>query len=169
VLPYCVGNGIEIGTGGDPIVHTSIQIELPPADAEAYTATDFGVFPAQLRGDGTNLYWFRDRVFDYLASSHLLEDFYDWRKVLMEWMRVVKVEGRLILLVPEEKLWAQAVDAGQPMNHNHDHEFTIGELSGFVGAQFGWVVEAEQMAAPEMLTDVGTPDFTILFVARRVC
>lgn len=166
VAPYLNGNGLDLGSGGDPVVGSAISVDLPPGEAAEYTTTNWGG-PLQWRGDARDLSWLRDRCCDYVYSSHLLEDFANWQEVLIEWMRVIKRGGRLVLLVPDQKRWAQAVDAGQPMNSHHAREFNLGDLSGFVSAQWGWVTEEERFAAPDLLTEHGTPDFTILYVGRR--
>lgn len=163
--PYCSGNGLDLGSGGDPVVESAISVDLGAAEAEAYTTTNWGG-PIQWRCDASDLSWLASRTCDYVFSSHLLEDFANWQEVLVEWMRVVKRGGCLILLVPEMTRWAQAVSAGQPMNHNHAHEFEVGEIDRFIESQFGWAIEVSRMASDD-LTLCGTPDYSIFIVARR--
>jgi SAM-dependent methyltransferase len=167
VAPWCVGNGVDLGSGGDPVVPWALSIDLPPAEAEAYTTTDHGVLPIQWRGDVRRLRWFANGSLDFVYSSHVLEDFGDWPGVLLEWLRVLKRGGVLVLLVPETVRWALAVDAGQPCNHNHVHEFEAGEIAGYLRGTGLCEILEDRWANPELLTYVGTPDYSLLLVARR--
>ena len=66
---FCVGYGVDIGYGGDPIIPNAITIDLP------VPYTKVGDAPLNLGGDARDLYWFTDESLDYVYSSHLLEDF----------------------------------------------------------------------------------------------
>lgn len=156
-LPYCKGNGIDIGAGGDPVIPTSIQIE----SVNQYTPRNGK--PIQLVGDGTNLCWFQDKSLDYVYSSHLIEDFLDWTPVLKEWCRVIKTGGYLVLLLPEKGRWHMALKRGQPPNLAHKHEGEIGELSLYIKEIPTFEVIEDRFTTPEDPTD-----YSILFVARRI-
>jgi SAM-dependent methyltransferase len=96
---YCVGAGLDVGFGGDPITEAAVRIDLP----QPYTRV--GPFPVQLGGDCRSLYWFRDNVLDYVYSSHVLEDFAEAEtgSILAEWIRVLKPGGKLVLLLPDQQ------------------------------------------------------------------
>jgi predicted SAM-dependent methyltransferase len=96
---FCVGCGIDIGFGGDPITPGAIRMDLP----SPYTSV--GRSPVQLGGDCRNLHWLRDGVLDYVYSSHVLEDFPESETlpVLQEWTRVLRPDGRMILLLPDQQ------------------------------------------------------------------
>ena len=121
LAPYCVGNGIDIGPGGDPIVPAAVRVDLPSPYSQV------GNMPVQLSGDATNLQWFRDGVLDYVFSSHVLEDFQDTEQVLREWIRVLKLGGKLVLYCPDEQVYRKHCKAtGQPYNPAHVHaEFSL--------------------------------------------
>lgn len=84
---YCSGNGVDIGSGGDPVVPHAISVDLP----DPYTRV--GDSPIQWRGDGTALP-FMGGSLDFVYASHLLEDFADWIHPLTEWTRVLKSGGQ---------------------------------------------------------------------------
>jgi hypothetical protein len=65
LAPYCIGCGVDLGPGGDPITETAIRVDLP----QPYS--DVGLLPPQLTGDARKLIWFRDACLDYVYSSHL--------------------------------------------------------------------------------------------------
>jgi SAM-dependent methyltransferase len=97
---FCVGSGIDIGAGGDPIVPTAVIVDLP----QPYTVV--GKKSVQLGGDARDLLWFKDGVLDYVFSSHVLEDFKDTTVILAEWLRVLKPNGYLIVYCPDQIKYA---------------------------------------------------------------
>ncbi|HWA10687.1 MAG TPA: methyltransferase domain-containing protein [Opitutaceae bacterium] len=127
LAPFCVGDGVDLGFGGDPITPTAVRIDMP---------AQYGVvgsqLPAQLRGSADKLYWFRDASLDYIYSSHLLEDFVDTEAVLREWWRVLKPGGRLLIFCPDEQVYrAHCARTGQYRNEHHVHaDFSLAKVRG---------------------------------------
>jgi SAM-dependent methyltransferase len=159
-VKHCQGNGVDIGSGGDPVVPSAIQVELPPEEYFKYRSGDVHGMPIQWHGSATELP-FKDKTLDYVYSSHLLEDFLLWRPVLKEWTRVLKVGGKIIILVPDKELWAAALRKGQLPNCAHKHESYVGELTK-EAKHFGWKVIEDR------LTKLTPEDYTILFVGQRL-
>lgn len=157
-VPFCKGNGVDIGSGGDPVVPWAIQIELPDDKFKWYNsgrAIDGAIY----RRDG-HMLPFKDETLDFVYSSHLLEDFFDWWPVLSEWVRVLKPLGMLVILVPDKQRWNDAIKRGQPPNCQHRHESYVGELSSFA-SRLGLTVVKDEIAKPDTL------DYTIVFVAQK--
>ena len=100
-LPYCKGNGLDIGYGGDPVVDTAITLD----QEQRYSFE--GSKPQNLTADAANLYMFADNALDYVYSSHCIEDFGDTAAILKEWFRVVKPGGFMCLLFPDEQVYRQ--------------------------------------------------------------
>jgi len=114
---FCSGNGLDLGFGGDPIVPHAICLDLPGPYA-AYSE-----HPQHLKGDATDLRWFRDANLDFVYSSHLLEDFEDTGDVLDEWLRVLRIGGLLVLFLPDEQAYrAYCQREGLSPNRHHMHE-----------------------------------------------
>ena len=114
---YCVGDGLDIGFGGDPIVETAICIDLP----ERYAR--YKEHPQHIHGDARDLKWFNDNSLDYVYSSHVLEDFEDTETVLSEWLRILRPGGKLVLYLPDEQTYrAFCQKQGKPPNVHHIHE-----------------------------------------------
>ena len=147
---YCMGSGVDLGYGGDPIRPEAITVDLP----RPYTRTgdELQPFaPQNLAGDARDLYWFRDNVLDYVYSSHLLEDFEDPLPVLMEWCRVLKEGGKLVLLLPDEQAYREHCrNTGQVYNVHHKNPtlslesflaLVEGELDGLACIHFQDLVE----------------------------
>lgn len=155
VLQYCVGNGLDLGSAGDPVVPTAIQVELP----DNYCPLLANTYPPQLRGDACWLYWFNDGVMDFVFSSHLIEDLTpDQQKAaLKEWGRVLKSEGYLVILAPERDRWQKALAAGQPPNLAHQHELSVGELRTMLEPNEWEIVE------DRLIGDT----YSLLFVAKK--
>ena len=128
IAKYCVGNGVDLGYGGNPIVPSAITLDLDENDLKV------GETPLNLKGNAENLYWFKDGVLDYVYSSHLLEDFADTEKVLKEWLRVLKAGGLLVLFCPVEQVYRQYCEEhNQPYNINHKIEnFSLEYILGIL-------------------------------------
>lgn len=144
LAPFCSGYGIDLGFGGDPIVPHAIRIDFPAP----YTSV--GKWPVQIGGDASQLNWFRDDVLDFVFSSHLLEDFMDTRGVLIEWLRVLKPGGRLILYCPDEeryRAYCRRTGAFHNPNHKHAH-FSLEYVRGLID-QIGRTRTLHQLARAE--------------------
>jgi SAM-dependent methyltransferase len=130
LAPFCLGYGLDLGFGGDPITASAIRMDMPLP--YAYTGNN----PVQLGGRAEDLFWFRDSVLDFIYSSHLLEDYVDTQGVLTEWLRVLKPGGRIIIFCPDEQVYRQHCRAtGQTYNTHHIHtnfslSFVTNILSG---------------------------------------
>jgi SAM-dependent methyltransferase len=113
---WFVGQGIDIGAGDDPL---SNAIEFFPliSAVRAWDVED---------GDAMLLEGVEDGAFDFVHSSHCLEHLRSPQAALLNWLRVCKPSGHLIITVPDEDLYEQGVF---PSTFNHDHKwtFTIGK------------------------------------------
>jgi predicted SAM-dependent methyltransferase len=117
LMKYCVGDGLDIGCGGvncdnrfyqeNKIVPTAIGVDLARTN---------------LRGSATDLRWFCDACLDYIFSSHLLEHIESLDLCLIEWFRVLKPGGVLVLYLP---LKGHYPCVGEPKaNRDHKHNLT---------------------------------------------
>lgn len=161
-VQYCQGAGVDVASQGDPVVPWAMSFDLPLDEFLKYSAGAPQKGPIHLRGYADHLP-FESGSLDFCYSSHLLEDFADWLPCLAEWTRVVKVGGHIIILVPDKRLWNEAIARGQSPNCSHRHEAHLGELTEVFAKHFGHFV-----MIGEALTNVTPEDYTILFVARRV-
>lgn len=106
VVTYCNGLGLDLGCGGEKIVHTAIGVDANPECA------------ANLTMDIGNLNIFASGVFDFVYSSHAIEDSYYKDPVLREWWRVLKPNGYLVVAWPD---WKQYPDISGVGEYNSDH------------------------------------------------
>lgn len=137
---YCEGYGVDLGFGGDPITLSAIRVDL----ISPYTKV--GPYPVQLGGNAGDLHWFKDNVFDYVFSSHLLEDFFDTSVVLKEWLRVLKPGGKLVIFCPDEQRFRKhCKETGQTYNTAHVHEnFSLDYVKNILQVAGGTKVIYEQ-------------------------
>lgn len=109
ILPHLTGSGIDIGCHRDPIKTDCVCFDDDPWP-EVNSLGDARKMP------------FPDNHFDWVYSSHLIEDIDDTESVLVEWARIVKPGGKLIVATPHPALFT-----GFNSEHVHDG-FTPEEL-----------------------------------------
>ncbi len=160
---YLGGSGLDIGTGGfSPVVRHAIAVELPPEEFSRYTGGRIPAYPLHLTCGALTLP-FKDKSLDFVYSSHLIEDFFEWIPPITEWTRVIKPGGHLVLLYPDARLWNEAIARGQPPNCDHRHESFVGEMTAFFAQYFNHFE-----VITDRLTALTPQDYSILFVARRI-
>ncbi|HYE55928.1 MAG TPA: methyltransferase domain-containing protein [Chitinophagaceae bacterium] len=119
VLSYCVGNGCDIGFGGDKIKKencTGIDFATP----YAYTGKDKVDIAVDVMKEPIPV---PDGTFDYVYTSHLIEDFHDTTSALTEFIRILKSGGNLILVFPDQQVYERhCLRTGQPLNAHHVHQ-----------------------------------------------
>lgn len=159
---YCSGCGVDIASQGAAVVPWAISYDLPEAEFLKYSNGQPPKGPIHLRGFADRLP-FETASLDFVYSSHFLEDVFDWLPVLAEWTRCVRIDGNIIILVPDKELWNAALAKGQPPNCEHRHESRPGELTEVFSKYFGHFEVLK-----DELTAITPDDYTIIFVARRV-
>ncbi len=109
---YFVGNGIDIGCGPDPIAQYHEQFPLIKS-VKNWDLPD---------GDAQYLATIPDGSLDFAHSSHSLEHMVEPRIALVNWLRVLKPGGHLVVMVPDEDLYEQGEF---PSTYNDDHKWTF--------------------------------------------
>lgn len=118
LLQYCQGKGCDIGFGGDKIK----KIDCDGIDfAKPYTHV--GKDKVDIACDIINEEIPVDaNTYNYVYTSHLIEDFKDTRDGLQKMIRVLKSGGNLILVFPDQpKYEAYCNNLGMPQNPYHVH------------------------------------------------
>jgi len=104
IKKYLSGKVIDIGAGND----------LVCAGAERFDQED---------GDANHITKYRElNAYDTVHSSHCLEHMYEPEKALLEWWKLIKPDGYLVLVVPDEDLYEQGF---WPSRFNGDHKATF--------------------------------------------
>ncbi|TDW96639.1 methyltransferase domain-containing protein [Dinghuibacter silviterrae] len=138
VLEYCVGDGCDIGFGGDKIKKERCAgIDFP--QPYAHTGKDKVDIGCDVIKDEIPV---PDNTYDYVYTSHLIEDFADTRAGLRKFIRILKSNGTLILVFPDQvKYEAQCRKTGQPLNMYHVHadmgqDFMLAALDKIEGIRY---------------------------------
>jgi len=119
VLPWCKGLGADVGFGGDKIQKENC-LGIDYAQPYVYAGKDKVDIAVDLYKELIPL---PDNYFDYIYSSHLIEDFEDTKHILKEFIRLIKPGGNLILVFPDQpKFEEHCRRTGQPLNPHHVHE-----------------------------------------------
>lgn len=141
VIPYCKGEGLDLGCGDEKITSNVIGVDL-----RKLTNVD-------IVGDATDLYMFEDNQFDYVYSSHFLEHLYDPVKALIEWRRVLKHNGYLILYLPH-------MDHYKEYNPEHLQELTQELVLEWLKLAGDFDIVINEM-------DVGENKYSFLLILRK--
>lgn len=149
---FCQGFGVDLGSGGDPVVPFAVQVDTNPRARQIVHCFQ----------DASRDLPFKDSTLDYVYSSHLLEDFAHWDPILTEWLRVLKPGGHLIIMVPDKERYRAAVSRGQPDNLDHKHEASVGELTEFVMR-----LSPKSQVIMDKFSEDNDTCYNIVFVARK--
>jgi SAM-dependent methyltransferase len=104
---------LDIGCGDDPV-----RPDVEPFDVDQGDANCVTQFITDLES------------YDYVFSSHCLEHMYDPLTTIADWWKLVKPEGTMFVVVPDEDLYEQGY---WPSLFNSDHKatFTISKQSSW--------------------------------------
>jgi SAM-dependent methyltransferase len=114
---YFVGRGLDVGGKPDPLLlYRELFVEME--SVRTWDLED---------GDAQFLAGVDDESMDFVHSSHCLEHLDDPREGLLNWFRVLRPGGHLIVTVPDEDLYEQGVF---PSTFNKDHRWTFTVMKG---------------------------------------
>ena len=156
VLPYCSeGHGLEIGCGGRKSHPNCIGVDIVAGDAVGGVGGAAGtVSQADVRASGDDLAMFAENEMDFIVGRHILEHFTDPVKALLEWKRVLKRGGVMVLVVPDDRALNTV-----SLDPSHKHAFTPESLRNLLGVVGGFQVER---------LEVVIPNWSFLCVARKM-
>jgi SAM-dependent methyltransferase len=120
VRKYCVGSGLEVGPGNNPYCPLKGTVFVDKFD---YADCRFKVQKIENAWELP----FPDNHFDFLFTSHCLEHCPDTIGTLLEWCRVIRPGGRLVLILPHV---FRTFDCGRTpttlAHHIEDHQKRVG-------------------------------------------
>lgn len=97
---YCQGEGLDIGYGGDLLAPNCRGYDIEDGNAQLLEGVE-------------------DETYDFVYSSHTLEHMADPAEALVNWWRVFKVGGFLLLYIPHRDLYEKRKTL--PSNWNYGH------------------------------------------------
>lgn len=104
ILPWCHGQGLDIGSGGRTIHKKIVRFDNTP-----------NVFP-DIIGDGCHLL-IPDNSYDFVMSIHSVEHMVDTRSALLEWIRVAR---KFVCIVgPDVRIHGEVGSASSDPGHKH--------------------------------------------------
>ncbi|HEX8460700.1 MAG TPA: class I SAM-dependent methyltransferase [Segetibacter sp.] len=119
VINFCIGYGCDIGFGGDKIKKENC-VGIDYAQPYASTGKDKVDIACDVMKENIPV---EDNRFDYVYSSHLIEDFVDTKAALTEFIRILKPGGNFILVFPDQPQYEKHCKlTGQPLNTHHVHK-----------------------------------------------
>jgi predicted SAM-dependent methyltransferase len=111
---YFRGQGIDVGAGSDSLGRYQQQWQ-GITSVRPWDVSD---------GDAEYLATVEDNSYDFLHASHCLEHLDNPYTALINWQRVVKPGGYLVITVPDEDLYEQG-HWPSLWSNQHYHSFTI--------------------------------------------
>ena len=107
VLPYCIGYGCDIAAAGDKIVKENCDFIGDP-NGYANCGNDPINIPCHINMENPlNSIPVENNKYDYVYSSHLIEDFSPTLPILEEHARILKENGNLILVFPDQAVYEE--------------------------------------------------------------
>ena len=142
VLKYCQGLGVDLGCGDDKITPQTFGIDIRPL-----ALVDI------VRDASGKLDCFDDGAFDYVYSSHFLEHLEKPVEALAEWIRILKMDGYLILYLPHKEYYTE-------YNPEHKQELDQETVLGWLAKLWRFEIVVNEM-------DVGENRYSFLIVAQK--
>jgi glycosyltransferase involved in cell wall biosynthesis len=116
-------NIVELGCGGQKTVPNSIGVDRVPRGEQVPNLLSV-MSKADIVADVQKPLPFEDNSQDCVIVRHVLEHCVDSISTIKNWKRFIKIGGKLVIAVPDEK-----VTNGIPMNQEHVHAFTEESLN----------------------------------------
>ena len=127
VSKYVRGDVVyELGCGASKTVPNAIGIDRVPF-GEEIPHLDNARSVAEVLGDVTQELPIADNSADTIIARHIFEHCVDIVGALRKWIKKLKPDGRLIIVVPDERI-AMSI----PMNPEHVHAFTPESLKNLI-------------------------------------
>lgn len=167
-MPYASGKGLDLGCGMEKLLDTTNCIGI---DSDKDNALFGRPAKFDIKADVSELRAFASGVQDYVFSSHVLEHFpYEQvTAILREWMRVLRVGGRLILYLPDMAQYplckepALGISDFQPWC-NQDHKWNVNYdrvVAAMEKTGYNWdLVHYEQCSQDE--------EYSLFFVFKKL-
>jgi len=102
--PLCIGRGLDIGCGSRKISESVMGVDIIAKGEKGKYGNQKGmVSNADINTSGDKLKMFKDNSIDFIVAKHNLEHYDNPLNTLIEWGRVLKLEGKLGVIVPDNR------------------------------------------------------------------
>ena len=123
IAPWLVGCVLDLGCGRNKVADYAVGVDFGIHYDGKMKGLKLGT-AANITSGWEALHEFcveHKSTFDTLFSSHLLEDYRQPYGILLRWLRLVRIGGRVILLLPIEQKYREAT--GGKSNRAHKSEW----------------------------------------------
>ena len=101
---FLIGKGIDVGCGTNRLSEGILSIDQQPDKRYAHADVVHNCHDLEITKSvefNGEVYHFKDGEFDFIFSSHCLEDFEDIPVVFANWWKKLKPNGLMLLLLPD--------------------------------------------------------------------
>jgi SAM-dependent methyltransferase len=140
----CIGRGIDVGCGSNKTTPGCIGVDLTARGATGIHGSETGrISVADVASSGDDLKDFNDGSLDFVVARHNLEHYHNPSKTLSEWKRVLRVGGRMGVVVPDHA--AVNTYALDPTHYCH---FTMESFSEMINTVGGLKIDEIGVCVP---------------------
>lgn len=161
VMKYVKGKVIDLGCGGDRIAPDAFGVDGRSFEGVGYVTDD----PYDLE---SQIAW-RFGKADVVFSSHFLEHLRDQWGAIVEWRKLLKETGYLILYLPDGRYYNNKENEEHMIDMNYD-QFILWFRRSFCGEGKNFKGEylPKLFDVVESGMDVGEDKYSFFVVARKV-
>lgn len=123
VIPYLIGQVLEVGGGGNPTPGVHMNVDHTPAGELGVAGSQDGIPSRASIAADMGYLPFRKFAYDTIVARHVLEHHYDTLTVLKHWANVAK---RVVIICPDQSQYAGNTIHLDP---THRAAFTPGQLA----------------------------------------
>lgn len=152
--PLKSGKVLDLGCGGKKIHPNAIGVDIRPSGELGVGYNSVIPSSGEIAADVSDLSCIEDKSIDGILAKHLLEHILDVPRAIKEWGRVLKDNGRLVIIVPDWR-YCEAISC----DPSHVHAFTPDSLGSIVSACGGFKIDR--------ITNV-EPGYVVMLSAHKV-
>lgn len=162
IMQYVQGEIIDLGAGPDPITPQAFAVDGRPLLGISYVTDNVLTLSDQLQGCA-------HAPFDTVFSSHFLEHVADQYGAVMDWSKLLKIGGHLVLYLPDGRHYNNKENPEHLIDMNYDQflfwfkRCFCGEGKDFRGNHLPKIFELVESGM-----DVGEDRYSFFIVARKV-
>lgn len=119
---YKEGIHLDIGCGSRKITASAIGVDINDDPSQFLAGT------VNIITQADDLHCFSDGAVDFISSIHSFEHYANPREVLLEWYRVLKIGGRICIVVPDK----DGVIPDKEILKDHKHDYDTKALEDMV-------------------------------------
>jgi len=99
----CIGKGADIGCGSNKVSKNCIGVDLVGKGEIGKSGCEKNkISEADFCSNGDDLFMFKNNELDFIVARHNLEHYNNPKKTIEEWKRVLRVGGKVGVIVPDD-------------------------------------------------------------------